>query len=129
MSLVHSTIVGHFDPNTLTPRNRCVSRPLDIGAAKDLFAEFPEHVPSRVEFLDGYAECWWADHSLRVSNAVRQYAYELAKRQNCIAAETPVCVITHPESAKQQQAEAFQRWEQNSSQETQPNVAKSGEVV
>lgn len=121
MSFVHSTIVGHFDPFTLNASDRGVSRPIDLVAARSLFSEFPEHVSSRVEFIDGYAECWWADHSMRVSEAVSKFAYRLAESQNCIAAETPTCIIGFPESARQQQSEAWQRWrEENPPVERKP---------
>jgi hypothetical protein len=110
LSLIHSTIVGHFDPATLGRFGRRPVRSLDVDAAKELLNRFPPYVASRVEFLDGYAECWWADRSLNVSDDVYKYAYLLAREQNCIAAETPVCYITYPDEAKQIQADAWQRW-------------------
>ena len=109
MSLIHSTIVGHFDSRTLNARDRRPTRPIDTQAAKALLAEFPDHVASRGEFYDGYVECWWADRSFQISDAVYQYAYRLAESQGCIAAETPICTVTYPEHAKLQQAKL---WEQ-----------------
>ena len=110
MSFVHSTIVGHFDPAKLTGRNRITTRPLDIDAATKLLAEFPEHVTENVQFTDGYAKCWWANYSMQTSGAVHKYAYRLAETQSCIAAETPVCYIVYPDSAKTMQQAAWQRW-------------------
>src|SRR5690242_14459739 len=112
MSFIHSTIVGHFDPCTLSAWNRQVSHPLDVTDATALLSEYPEHVASCIEFRDGYAECRWAPWSMRPSEAVHRYAYRLAELQQCIAAETPVCLITYPEDAKRQQAEAWRRWQE-----------------
>ena len=120
MSVVHSTIVGHFDPHTLAADRREVSQPIDIAAARQLMTEFPEYVADCVEFIDGYAECWWADRSFGDNAEVFQYAYRLAEQQSCIAAETPLCRIEYPESAKLQQTQAWQLWqEQNPDPETQ----------
>jgi hypothetical protein len=122
LSLIHSTIVGHFDAATLSYQNRHPLRPLDFSAAKALLSQFPRHVSDRVEFCDGYAECWWADRSFTVSKEVYDYAYRLAKEQNCIAAETPVCHITYPEEARQIQADAWERWrEEDPPQEREPS--------
>jgi len=110
MSFIHSTIVGHFDPTTLNAWNRETTRPLDIQAARLLLSEFPAHVASCIEFRDDYAECWWAGGSVRVSEAVHDYAYRLAESQNCAAAETPLCLITYPEEAIRQQADAWNHW-------------------
>lgn len=122
MSLIHSTIIGHFDPATLIGSNRRTIRPLDVDAARALLDQFPPHVAARVDFADGYAECWWADRSFSVSKEVYDYAYLLAKEQNCIAAETPVCYITYPDEAKQIQSDAWQRWrEENPPQEREPS--------
>ena len=122
MSLFHSTIVGHFDPATLFGRNRRTIRPLDVDAARVLLERFPPHVAARIAFADGYAECWWADRSLSFCEEVHEYAYLLAKDQNCIAADTPVCLITYPNEAKQMQAEAWERWrEENPTQEPEPS--------
>jgi hypothetical protein len=115
MSFIHSTIVGHFDPETLTPRNRRTIRPLDFVAARTLLAEFPANVASRVEFCDAYVECWWADGT-GFAAETQTFAYRLAELQNCVAAETPVCVVTYPEEAKRLQIAAWDRWrEQNPS--------------
>lgn len=131
MSFIHSTIVGHFAPETLTQQLRNTTRLLDINEAKLLLAEFPDHVSEQVEFRDGYAECWWA--SPRFNQAVYDYAYRLAEMQDCVAAETPLCVITYPELAKQRQSEASQHWrEKNPPKEHKPlppplfNPAKPG---
>jgi hypothetical protein len=114
MSFIHSTIVGHFDPCRLNACNRQTIRPLDIEAAGALLSEFPDHVASRIEFRDGYVECWWAHPSLGDSEAVHNYAYRLAEIQNCVAAESPAWCITYPEGAQREQAEAWKRWsEQN----------------
>lgn len=113
MSLIHSTIVGHFDPTKLAGPNRPTLRDLDLAAAKALLAQYPANVAEHVEFHDGYVECWWADRSFRILNAVYEYAYRLAKEQGCIAAETPVCYISFPEEAKQVQATALRMLGEN----------------
>ena len=108
MSLIHSTIVGHFDPSTLTARNRETTRPINVDAARVLLAQSPQHVASRIEFHDGYVECWWVDSSLEFNAAAHEYAYRLAELEQCIVAETPVSQITYPEDAKLQQMKAWQ---------------------
>ena len=116
MSFIHSTIVGHFDPETLSPLDQSVSRHIDIEAAKSLHTEFPVHVTSQIEFKDGYVQCWWADGTIGFSQPTHEYAYRLAESQNCVAAESPVYLIEYPEIAKQFQMEAWKRWrEQNPS--------------
>ena len=110
MSLVHSTIVGHFEPATLTAANRQTIRQLDLAAARELLAEYPSEVSEHVEFREGYAECWWANRSFQVLDAVFEYAYRLAREQGCVAAETPVCFIKFPEDAKQVQMAAWREW-------------------
>lgn len=96
MSFIHSTIVGHFDPATLTAINRSVLRPLDIESAKLLLADFDAHVATQIAFHDGYVQCWWADGNFGCSKPTHDYAYRLAETLNCVAAETPVCYITFP---------------------------------
>ncbi len=118
MSLIHSTIVGHFDPLTLSGAQRPTTRPLDVEAARALLDEYPAHVAERVEFIDGYAECWWADRSFSISQDVYDYAYRLAREQQCIAAETPICRIMFPEDAKQVQAEFWRQWARDNPRES-----------
>ena len=110
MSFIHSTIVGHFDPATLSPGNINVSRAIDVEAAKKLLAEFGKHVEGQVEFRDGFAQCWWADGTIGHSKSTHDYAYRLAELLDCVAAEMPFCQIMYPDDAKQIQAEAWEEW-------------------
>jgi len=124
VSLIHSTIVGHFDPTKLIGPDRPILRQLDLAAAKALLLQYPEIVADHVEFYDGYAECWWADRSFRILDAVYEYAYRLAREQGCIAAETPVCYIAFPEEAKQVQATALRKLSENrQSDEGRPPIS------
>lgn len=107
MSFVHSTIIGHFDPVQLSGRNRTTLRPLDLVAARTLLAEYAPSVEPHVEFKDGYAECWWANSASPFHKDVYEYAMRLAKQQNCVAADTPGCVITYPDDAVRSQGEAW----------------------
>lgn len=110
MRFIHSTIVGHFDPCTLSPFDRETKFPIDIAAAERLLSEFPAHVADQIAFRDGYAECWWADGSIGFSAETHEYANRLAETLNCVAAETPMCYVTYPEHAKRIQADAWEEW-------------------
>jgi len=111
MSFIHTTIVGHFDPATLSPINRTPSHPLNKDAVESLLSEYPVSVGEQVYWGDGYVECCWAGRcSLQTGKLVYEFAYKLAERECCIAAESPVCLITYPEEAKQIQAAAWEEW-------------------
>lgn len=131
MSFIHSTIVGHFDPATLSPGKITVLQPIDVDAAKQLLEEFDEHVAGQVEFRDGFAQCWWADGTIGHSKATHDYAYRLAKVLNCVAAEMPLCFIMYPEEAKQIQAKWWEEVQSNSpkSDETKTTPAAPRQSV
>jgi hypothetical protein len=111
MSFIHSTIVGHFDPELLHEANVHTLRPIDEESARGLLAEFPREAAQHITFHDGYVECSWAGScSVALGRRIHEFAYKLAERENCIAAESPVFYITYPEEAKQIQAEAWRKW-------------------
>lgn len=107
MSLIHYTTVGHFDPASLsmTP-----IRPLREKAVEYLLREFPHGVRDYVTYQEGYVRCCWAGKpSRRIGERVREFAYTLAEREGCVAAESPF-QIEYPIAAKEIQADAWRRW-------------------
>jgi hypothetical protein len=53
MSLVHHTLVGHFDPKQVHPGNLVFARPIDLDRAIRLLADYPDKVAARVRFRAG----------------------------------------------------------------------------
>jgi len=107
MSFVHDTIVGHFDPATLFPdRPLKPVQPLERRVVEALLAEYPPEAREQVEFADGYVVVHWAPCHVKWMKTVRSIAYRLAEQENCIAAESPLYVITYPESAQEIQGKA-----------------------
>ncbi len=105
MSFIHYTIVGHFDPATLSPSNIAPLRPLDENAVDALLGEYPDTVREQVDWHDGYVQCCWAGgFPHQIGELVHEFAYKLAEREHSVAAESPVLYITYPEEAKQIQA-------------------------
>lgn len=103
----HSTIVGHFDRARLIQFDPVPTKPIDADLAKRLMLEEFPNVEEYIEFCDGYVECLWAPLDGPMQNDVYEFAYELAKRMNCIAAEMPGCIIEFPEEARQAQEKAW----------------------
>lgn len=88
MSFIHYTIVGHFDPATLNPSAITPLRALDVNAVESLLRESPDDVRDHVDYHDGYAQCCWAGgFSRQIGKRVHDFAYKLAERENCVAAE------------------------------------------
>src|SRR5687768_13518613 len=107
MSFVHDTIVGHFDPATLFPdRPLRPLRPLDPALVESLLAQYPPGVREHVSLENGYLIARWAPCPWPLSKDVKAFAYHLAERSGCVAAESPFYVIGYPPAAAQQQREA-----------------------
>ncbi|HZN65007.1 MAG TPA: hypothetical protein VFB66_06870 [Tepidisphaeraceae bacterium] len=96
MSFVHHTQVGHFDPKSLTSP---VTRPIDPGHVARLLEEFPEEVAAHVTLRDGYAHCNWAIGG-SIWDAVRVFAYRLAREAGCLAVENRHLVTYPPQAAR-----------------------------
>ncbi len=108
MSFIHYTIVGHFDPATLTPSNIVPTNPLARSAVEALLAESDSAISEHVEYREGYIQCCWAGgfpHS--AGKLVHEFAYKLAERENCVGAELPFCLIEYPPEAAEIQRRIF----------------------
>ena len=107
MSFIHYTIVGHFDPTTLFPGTPLKPlRALCTASAQELLAEFPPEVAGYIDFNNGYATAQWAPCHTNLAQQVHDYAYRLAKREQCVAAESPFFTIMYPDSARAAQSRA-----------------------
>jgi hypothetical protein len=101
MSLIHYTLVGHFDPRTVSARNLTVARAIDKVRLIRLLAEYPATVAAWVTIRDGYARCQWAPAGA-VSRQVFEFAYRLAREEGCLAVENGRQVMYPPEAARAQ---------------------------
>ena len=117
MSFTHSTIVGHFDPKTLNPSNIVVTKSLNKTAIERLITNAVPPVCEHVAYMDGYVQCWWTGGMPNdVGTLVHEFAYELARREECVAAEMPLCNIIYPDDARQIQANSHAEY----ARKTQP---------
>ncbi len=110
MSIIHYTLVGHFNPGTIYvveggERDLAVSRPVDREKAEALLAEYPNIVATHVRLQDGYARCQWAPSTH--GEDVVEYAYRLARLLGCLAVENGREVTFPPEAVRAQ----FEVWE------------------
>lgn len=101
MSVIHYTLVGHFDPRKVFAdgaRDLKVARPIDRARVEALLAEYPEVVSAQVLFLDGYVRCQWAPSTHGAE--VFELAYRLARAEGALAVENGRQVMYPPEAAR-----------------------------
>ncbi|MFL5244894.1 MAG: hypothetical protein ACJ8FY_22560 [Gemmataceae bacterium] len=107
MSFVHNTVVGHFNAATLfADRPLKPVQALDRRVVEALLAEYPAELREYVEFVNGYVAFHWSSCQGKESKTVRSIGYRLAEQEKCIAAESPLWVITYPQSAEEIQRKA-----------------------
>ena len=100
MSFTHYTIVGHFDPATLTRSSIVPTRPLSETVVETMLAESDVRIADHIEYRDGYLQCCWAgDFAHSIGKLVHEFAYKVAERENCVGAELPSGKIEYPPDA------------------------------
>lgn len=107
MSFVHYTLVGHFDPRTVSASHLACAKPIDLDRVARLLAEYPSEVAARVTIGNGYVRCQWATGG-DMSDQVFEFAYRLAREEGCLAVENGKQVMYPPEAARVQ-AEKWER--------------------
>jgi hypothetical protein len=109
LGFVHYTLVGHFNPATVyvdDTKNLAVTRPLDDARVRALLAEYPGVLAAQVRIQDGYARCQWAPSTH--GEEVVDFAYRLARLEQCVAVENGR-EVTYPPEAVRAQAEVHER--------------------
>lgn len=101
MSLVHYTLVGHFDPTTVH-HDLTVKKSLDTTTVERLMALGAEDLRKWVTLKEGYVYCEWASCG-STRQHVYEFAYDLARATEAIAVENQM-EVTFPPEAKAQQA-------------------------
>jgi hypothetical protein len=101
LSVIHYTLVGHFDPRKVFAdggRDLKVTKPLDRAQVEALLAEYPEVVGAQVRLLDGYARCQWAPSTH--TPEVFEFAYRLARLAGALAVENGRQVLFPVQAAR-----------------------------
>jgi len=94
------TLVGHFDPLTVRPDRLDVARPVDPKRVAALLAEYPVAVAEHVSIQNGYVCCEWR-WPVHVPG-VWEFAYRLARQEQCLAVENGRKVEYPPDAARAQ---------------------------
>src|SRR5688572_3067324 len=104
MSLVHASIVGHFDLTDCMYQRFWPVRPLDPSRVEKLLEFYGPEVAACVSFRDGYAWCEWSPS--RHAERVMEFAERLADQEGCVVMETcPPGLCRYPPEAVKRQAE------------------------
>jgi hypothetical protein len=106
MSFFHYTVVGHFDPRTVARNNLAVARPVDPERVAALLAEYPAEVAAHVSIQNGCVHCQWAT-PLTYIPQVYEFAYRLARQEQCLAVENGT-KVEYPPAAARAQGESWE---------------------
>jgi hypothetical protein len=108
MSFNHYTFVGHFDPRTVSRHKIDAVRPISPEGVAALLAEYPAEVAAHVKIQNGYVSCQWAPMRQEISEQVFEFAYRLARQEQCLAVENGR-TVAYPPAAARAQGEAWEK--------------------